>query len=354
MHYYFRSQKVKTGNFYSRSAYSNNDQPFGFSHGRTALKYGLISLKLDESDIVLLPEYICDVVINPFNELKINYEYYDVNDSLEPIWSDVLSKIRSNTKAIMIVHYFGQPQDITKAQNICTSNNLLLIEDNAHGHGSMLNGKMIGTYGDMGFSSPRKNYPVLNGGYLFINDRYITSIPKLPLQPINRFSQQLKVLKHKAFKSVSILRRFSLPPRYDSQETIREGNIPDWGMDKTSHYHIENGNIYEIRKKRREIYHIWYEWALTQNLKPLFKNLDPGSIPLLFPAYSRSYKESKQWYILGHEIGIDIHSWPTLPKDIAAKNGKATLIWERLICFPIHVEMESEKLKEILRHIHIK
>ena len=36
-----------------------------FSHARTALKYGLLSLKIKPKDEILIPEYICDAVILP-------------------------------------------------------------------------------------------------------------------------------------------------------------------------------------------------------------------------------------------------------------------------------------------------
>ena len=46
--------------------------------------------------------------------------------------------IDSNIKAIMMVHYFGQPQDIKKFQTLCNKHKILLIEDNAHGFGGTI------------------------------------------------------------------------------------------------------------------------------------------------------------------------------------------------------------------------
>ena len=137
--------------YYNRLVYDNSKPPFAFSHGRTALKYGLITLGLKQNDVVLIPEFICDVVVNPFIELGIQYDFYEVNDFLEPEWKNIKSKLTSNTKALMMVHYFGQPQDIGSFQKFCKENNLFLIEDNAHGNGASFNGKMLGTFWDIGF-----------------------------------------------------------------------------------------------------------------------------------------------------------------------------------------------------------
>ena len=79
----------------------------------------------------------------------------------------------NNVKAIILVHYFGQPQELQLFHELCQENNIILIEDNAHGHGGHINGKPLGTFGDLGFSSPRKLSNLLYGGILYYDDRYI-------------------------------------------------------------------------------------------------------------------------------------------------------------------------------------
>ena len=56
-----------------------------------------------------------------------------------------------------MVHYFGQPQDISRFQQFCKQNDLILIDNNAHGHGGDIDGNLLGTFGEFGISSPRKN-----------------------------------------------------------------------------------------------------------------------------------------------------------------------------------------------------
>ena len=46
-----------------------------FSHARTALKYGLKHLDLKAGDGILLPEYICDVITHPLQELKLVQQF---------------------------------------------------------------------------------------------------------------------------------------------------------------------------------------------------------------------------------------------------------------------------------------
>ena len=61
---------------------------YNFSHGRTALKFGLKSLNLKYDQAILIPDYICEVVLHPFKALNINYIFYKTLIDLTPDWSN--------------------------------------------------------------------------------------------------------------------------------------------------------------------------------------------------------------------------------------------------------------------------
>jgi dTDP-4-amino-4,6-dideoxygalactose transaminase len=62
---------------------------------------------------------------------------------------DAQSKITSATKAIMPVHYAGNPGDLTAIYEFAGHNNLRVIEDAAHAFGGTYRGKKIGSFGDV-------------------------------------------------------------------------------------------------------------------------------------------------------------------------------------------------------------
>ena len=47
-----------------------------FSHARTAFKYGIKSLGMVKNDEILMPEYICDVLIHPLKQLGIKPVFF--------------------------------------------------------------------------------------------------------------------------------------------------------------------------------------------------------------------------------------------------------------------------------------
>jgi len=76
--------------------------------------------------------------------------------------------ITPRTKAVIPVHIFGQPADLTSIAAICQRHNLLLIEDCAQSFGAGINGRMTGSIGMLGCFSffPSKNLGCYGDGGL--------------------------------------------------------------------------------------------------------------------------------------------------------------------------------------------
>ena len=80
-------------------------------------------------------------------------EYYNIDVS------KIEEKITDKTKAILIVHLYGQAANMKSIIEICKKYNLRLVEDCAQSHGARFAGKMTGSFGDIGCFSfyPSKN-----------------------------------------------------------------------------------------------------------------------------------------------------------------------------------------------------
>jgi len=81
--------------------------------------------------------------------------------------------ITNNTKAVLPVHLYGHPADITKISRITKKHKLLLIEDCAQAHGATVNRCKVGTFGHLSAFSfyPTKNLGAYgDGGAVITND----------------------------------------------------------------------------------------------------------------------------------------------------------------------------------------
>ena len=73
--------------------------------------------------------------------------------------SKIEEKITDRTKAVLVVHLYGQASNMKTIVQVCNKHNLRLVEDCAQSHGAKFDGQMTGTFGDIGCFSfyPSKN-----------------------------------------------------------------------------------------------------------------------------------------------------------------------------------------------------
>ena len=339
----------------------NITPPYKFAYARTALKYGLKSLGFRRGEALLVPEFVCDVLIEPLEALGVEPQFYPVSVTLEPDWHQLERLVTKRSRALLVVHYFGQPQPVSRCLEFCREHSLLFIEDNAHGFGGTFAGQLLGTFGDAGVSSPRKSFSIPNGAYLHVKNDMKTSMNTLQLEPsalsprqyyLNAWFKKMPLIEaalNCRARIIEYRRRLEPPKPYGSQEAFRGPPLRDeYGMDESTELFLKRQDIERIRNVRQRIYRLWQQWTSAQGLNPVFPSLAPGAIPLVFPAFADSAASSREWYERGHRAGIDIYSWPTLPQAVVERNGGAMRLWERLLCFPIHQDMRVGLLQKRL------
>jgi len=104
---------------------------------------------------VFLPYYSCDALLRPLNQLAIKYEFYSIDENLEPIFD--YSSINEN-EAFLAINYFGLKDKLLKKLGDMVPN---LIVDNAQSFFSPP------IHGIDTFYSVRKFFGVPDGAYLY-------------------------------------------------------------------------------------------------------------------------------------------------------------------------------------------
>ena len=144
------------------------------SNGTTALHLGLETLQIGPGDEVIVPSFTFGASVNAIIHAGATPVIVDVdlatwNVSLEAVSSAITHK----TKAIMAVHIYGNPCDMTEILKVAKSHGLFVIEDCAEALGATINGRPVGSFGDVAAFSFFANKIITcgEGGALVLNDR---------------------------------------------------------------------------------------------------------------------------------------------------------------------------------------
>ncbi len=155
------------------AAYTGAKYCVGLASGLDALWIAFRVLGIGKGDEVIVQgnTYIASVMgitINGATPIFVEPdEYFNIDAS------KIEEKITDKTKAILVVHLYGQASNMAPIMDIAKRHNLRVIEDCAQSHGAKFNGQMTGTFGDIGCFSfyPSKNLGAFgDGGAIVTND----------------------------------------------------------------------------------------------------------------------------------------------------------------------------------------
>lgn len=150
----------------------------GLASGLDALWMAFKILGIGQGDEVIVQAntYIASVMGITMNGATPIFvepdEYYEIDVN------KIEEKITAKTKAILIVHLYGMATKMDKIVDLCKKYDLRLVEDCAQSHGALFNGKMTGTFGDVGCFSfyPSKNLGAFgDAGAVVVNDEKLAN-----------------------------------------------------------------------------------------------------------------------------------------------------------------------------------
>jgi len=146
---------------------------FGAATGRSAFQLALEALDLPKGSEIIFPVVTFPVMPVVAQNLgyvpvfcEVDPETYNAGpEHVEP-------HITDKTAGVLATHLFGAPAPIAELAELCKERGLKLMEDCAHACGVRVDGKQVGTFGDIGVFSfaQGKNMPCMGGGAIAVAD----------------------------------------------------------------------------------------------------------------------------------------------------------------------------------------
>lgn len=132
----------------------------------SALHLAVDALGVKPGDKVFVPTMTFTATAEVVRYMFADPIFLDVEYGTNLITPEILKEAIINhpmAKFIILVHYGGQAAQIEEIQNICNANNIKIIEDAAHSFPTRLNGKMIGSFGELTCFSFYANKTITTG-----------------------------------------------------------------------------------------------------------------------------------------------------------------------------------------------
>lgn len=288
--------------------YCGTKYAVGVANGLDAINLIIRAFGFGAEDEIIVPSntYIATILaISENNCIPVLVEpdinTYNINPDL------IEEKITSKTKAIIVVHLYGQAVQMEKIWAIAKKYNLKVIEDSAQAHGAIYQGKRVGNLSDASAFSfyPGKNLGCMgDGGCVTTNDEEVYK----KVKAIANYGSDRKY--HHIYKGVN--------SRLDElQAAVLDVKLPHLDKDNArrreiSKYYRENIKNEKIilPKTYDENAHVWHIFAVrTENREALQKHLASNGIQtnIHYPTPPHKQGAYKEWENQSYPISEEIH-----------------------------------------------
>ncbi len=154
--------------------YIGTEYGLASNSGTSSLHEALVGVGVSAGDEVIVPSYTFGpgaMVILAAHGVPVFCDIDRQTYCIDP--EDAARKVTSRTRAILLVHVWGNPCDMGQIMQLARKHNLAVVEDCSHAHGAEWHGKKIGSLGDVGGFSLQESKLVKagEGGILTTNDR---------------------------------------------------------------------------------------------------------------------------------------------------------------------------------------
>lgn len=144
-----------------------------FSNGTSAIEAALFAVGVRSGDDVLVPAHTFHASITPILNAGARPVFCDIDldaQTLDP--EEVGRRVTSRSRAVVVVHLFGNPAQIVRIRAACDELGLALVEDASHAHGARFGEARVGSFGHVGCFSLQGDKSVAAGeGGIAVTDR---------------------------------------------------------------------------------------------------------------------------------------------------------------------------------------
>ena len=253
---------------------------------------------------------------------------------------DVKRKITRRTKALMPVHYGGNPCDMDTLLALAKEHGFWVVEDAAHAFGSTYKGRRVGSFGHATCFSfdPIKNITCGEGGAVAVQDEAIA-----------------EKLRRKRVLGI------------DKNAWQRHQNTQSWFYEVTEQgyrYHMPNfcaaiglvqmKKVDKFIRRRREICRLYHAaFSDLKTIKTLSADYDEVAPHIYIARISDGRRDQFMNFLKARGVDTSVHYianhiHPAFKKYVREPLPKAAQLWQEIVTLPLYYEMNESDIRTVI------
>ena len=345
--------------------------------GSMAIGLALQDAKVGSNDEVLLPSYHCISMIEPVVWCGARPLFYRIKEDTSVDLGDIESRITARTRALLVTHYFGFPQEMVRIRAFCDAHRILLIEDCAHAFFGAIGKASVGSFGDYAIASAWKFFPICDGGILIARQRQLADLDLEAGGPwfqakalVNTLEQAFEyrrlniarlLLKAPLLLKDLVLRQVKRTTSSDPLESAGlSTRLGGWGFDAAlmrKKMSISSWSIMAMaskhritQRRRRNYVRLLAGLGDIPGCKPLFASLPEGVVPQVFPLV---FEAPERAFPLLKRAGVPIirfgeYLWEGMD---ASTFPVSVDLSRRVFQLPCHQELDDRELEWMIAEV---
>lgn len=314
-------------------------QAVGVGNGTDAIALALRSLGIGRGDVVITTSNTAVATVAAIELAGASPLLVDVDETTLTLSSTALEAALKNdttrrVKAVIPVHLYGQPADMPSISALAQHYDLRVIEDCAQAHGAMIDGRVVGSWGDAAAFSfyPTKNLAALgDGGAVVTND--------------DALAERMRALRTYGWRQRHQSEEAGMNTRLDElQAAVLRVQLPFLDRENARraeiarHYCDSLGEIARLQfpQPAAEVRHVYHQFVIRLEKRDALRT-----------------------HLLRHEIEtavlypVPIHLQPAYQDRIAtaASLPVTERAAETLLCLPIHPWLKDAEIERVTNEI---
>lgn len=300
-------------------------QALRLNAGRYALEYILKARKYGK---VFIPYYICESILQPIKRLGVEYEFYHINEKLEP----AIELQPKADEAVLYVNYFGMKNRYAGTFFYAYPNTIL---DQTQAFYSEQGNK----YDDKSiqcdtFYSCRKYFGVPDGAYLYTNCLLDEVLPQdVSFERMDFLTKRIDLSAQAGYADFHVNDKSLSEVGMKRMSKLTEAMMK--GIDYSTKANKRIHNFHLLDKELRETNR--FKW-----------DMDYGTIPLVYPYYVENGTKLRQKLIESQVFCA--RYWPNVIEWCDSDDLEYQLA-ENVVCLPVDQRYGEEEMNRIIEII---